>query len=95
MTPSNPSPSSRTSRRALLRLSAVVVTGALVLAGCAEGEETPAPAGTGGAAQEGPIKIGAVLDITGAGATLGVPERQTLEMLAEQVNADGGVNGRE
>ncbi|HQK61033.1 MAG TPA: ABC transporter substrate-binding protein, partial [Dermatophilaceae bacterium] len=34
------------------------------------------------------------LDITGAGASLGVPERQTVEMLAEQVNAAGGINGR-
>lgn len=83
-------------RRALIRMSAVVASAALVLAGCAESEETPTPAGTaGGGAEQGPIKIGAVLDITGAGATLGVPERQTLEMLAEQVNAGGGVNGRQ
>lgn len=83
-------------RRTLIRMSAVVASAALVLAGCAESEETPTPAGTsGGGAEQGPIKIGAVLDITGAGATLGVPERQTLEMLAEQVNAGGGVNGRQ
>ena len=83
-------------RRTLIRLSAVVASAALVLAGCAESDETPTPAGTaGGGAEQGPIKIGAVLDITGAGATLGVPERQTLEMLAEQVNAAGGVNGRQ
>ena len=92
MTSRTPSPSRR---RALTRLSAVLVSGALALAGCAEGEETPTPAGTAGGGGQGPIKIGAVLDITGAGATLGVPERQTLEMLAEQVNADGGVNGRQ
>ena len=93
MTPRIPSPSPR---RTLIRLSAVVASAALVLAGCAESDETPTPAGTaGGGAEQGPIKIGAVLDITGAGATLGVPERQTLEMLAEQVNADGGVNGRQ
>jgi branched-chain amino acid transport system substrate-binding protein len=93
MTPHITSPSRR---RTLFRLSAVIASGALVLAGCAEGEETPGPAATGGAAgEEGAIKIGAVLDITGAGATLGVPERQTLEMLAEQVNAEGGVNGRQ
>lgn len=60
----------------------------LALAGCAEDD-------SGGGADEGPIKIGAVLDITGPGASLGVPERQTLEMLAERVNADGGIDGRE
>ena len=47
------------------------------------------------AATTGDIKVGAVLDITGAGASLGVPERQTLEMLADQVNSSGGVNGRQ
>lgn len=86
--------SSTSPRRTLVRLSAVLAASALVLAGCAESEETPTPGATGGAAGTGEIKIGAVLDITGAGATLGVPERQTLEMLAEQVNAEGGVNGR-
>ncbi|MDP9443681.1 MAG: ABC transporter substrate-binding protein [Actinomycetota bacterium] len=65
---------------------------ALTLAGCAE--ETGGTGG-GGGDDSGPIKIGAVLDITGAGASLGVPERQTLQMLVEQVNADGGVDGRQ
>lgn len=47
------------------------------------------------AAEEGPVVIGAVLDITGAGAALGGPERDTIELLAEQLNADGGINGAE
>ena len=65
------------------------------LAACAEnkGGSTPGTGG-GGSAAAGDIKIGVVLDITGAGASLGVPERQTIEMLAEQVNAAGGINGR-
>lgn len=76
-----------------LRIGAVVALGALALASCAE---SPSTSGTGGetGATTGDIKIGAVLDITGAGASLGVPERQTLEMLTEQVNAAGGINGR-
>jgi branched-chain amino acid transport system substrate-binding protein len=49
----------------------------------------------GQASTAGPIKIGAVLDITGAGATLGVPERDTIQLLAEQVNAQGGIDGRQ
>ncbi|GAA1156780.1 ABC transporter substrate-binding protein [Ornithinicoccus hortensis] len=52
-------------------------------------------AGGGGEEESGPIKIGVVLDITGAGASLGVAERETIEMLAEQVNEDGGIDGRE
>lgn len=84
-----------TARRTMLKLTALLTVGSLALAGCAE-ETTPSDGGAGGtgAAATGDIKIGAVLDITGAGASLGVPERQTLEMLAEQVNAEGGVNGR-
>ncbi len=69
----------------------LVVALPLGLAACGES----APAGnSGGGSTTGDIKVGVVLDITGAGASLGVPERQTVEMLTEQVNAAGGVNGR-
>jgi branched-chain amino acid transport system substrate-binding protein len=65
------------------------------IAACSEqvgGGQSSTTAGSAGST--GDIKIGVVLDITGAGASLGVPERQTIEMLADQVNAAGGVNGR-
>jgi len=74
-------------------VTSLVTVAALTLAGCAE-SKTPAPAATAPGQATGDIKIGAVLDITGAGASLGVPERQTLELLVGQVNAAGGVNGR-
>lgn len=73
------------------RLAVAVAATTLVLGGCAE--EQPS-AGGGSAADTGPFKIGAVLDITGAGASLGVPERDTLQLLAEQLNQGGGINGR-
>jgi branched-chain amino acid transport system substrate-binding protein len=41
-----------------------------------------------------PIKIGALMSVTGPAAFLGAPEARTLEMLVEQVNAAGGVAGR-
>lgn len=86
----------RTARGMRTGLTAAVAGLALVLTACAE-EEAPqqATGDTTDAAEEGPITIGAVLDITGAGASLGVPERNTLEMLTEQINADGGIDGRE
>jgi len=40
-----------------------------------------------------PYVIGAVLDITGTGAPLGTPERDTLRLLEKQINAKGGING--
>jgi branched-chain amino acid transport system substrate-binding protein len=41
----------------------------------------------------GTIKIGAVLAVTGPASFLGGPEARTLEMMAEEVNAKGGING--
>lgn len=75
------------------RTAMVLLAAALAVAGCAE--ESPTKSSGGTTDEEGPIKIGAVLDITGAGASLGVPERQTLELLTKQANADGGVDGRQ
>jgi len=39
------------------------------------------------------IKVGAILAVTGPASFLGAPEARTLEMLAEELNAKGGVNG--
>ncbi len=40
------------------------------------------------------IKIGAVLAVTGPASFLGAPEAKTLEMLVDEVNAKGGINGK-
>jgi branched-chain amino acid transport system substrate-binding protein len=40
-----------------------------------------------------PIKLGAILAVTGPASFLGAPEAKTIEMLAEELNAKGGVNG--
>ena len=71
-------------------LGAAAAVAALLVAtaGCAEKD-------TGGGTDEsGPIAVGAILDITGAGASLGVPERKTLELLTKKLNDAGGINGR-
>jgi len=48
-----------------------------------------------GGQQEGtPIKIGAVFAVTGGASFLGAPEAKTAEMIVEEVNAGGGINGR-
>ena len=39
------------------------------------------------------VKIGAILAVTGPASFLGAPEARTLEMLVEQTNAAGGING--
>ena len=48
----------------------------------------------GGTDTGGPIRVGAILDITGAGASLGVPERKTLELLTKKTNDAGGIGNR-
>src|SRR3974390_479218 len=40
------------------------------------------------------IKIGAVLSVTGPASFLGDPEKKTLEMYVDALNAKGGVNGQ-
>ncbi len=39
------------------------------------------------------IKIGAILAVTGGASFLGGPEARSLEMMVEEINANGGVNG--
>jgi branched-chain amino acid transport system substrate-binding protein len=40
-----------------------------------------------------PYKIGAISSVTGGASFLGEPEKKTAEMIAEWVNAEGGING--
>jgi branched-chain amino acid transport system substrate-binding protein len=53
---------------------------------------SPVAVGKALAAEE-PYKIGAVFSITGTGSFLGEPEKKTVEMIAEEINKAGGVNG--
>jgi branched-chain amino acid transport system substrate-binding protein len=46
------------------------------------------------AAEKDPLRIGALLAVTGPASFLGAPEARTLEMLVEEVNAKGGIDGR-
>jgi branched-chain amino acid transport system substrate-binding protein len=44
-------------------------------------------------ADKAPIKIGALLSVTGPASFLGAPEARTLEMLVAEQNAKGGIDG--
>jgi branched-chain amino acid transport system substrate-binding protein len=72
----------------------LVASLAMILTGCGTSNLGGDKADSG-ASSDGPIKIGAVLDITGVGASLGVPEQNTLNMLAKQLKKSGGIDGRE
>jgi len=50
---------------------------------------------TGGAQAANTIKIGSFLAVTGGASFLGDPEKKTLEMYVDKINADGGVLGKQ
>jgi len=67
-------------------LAVFILAAAIPLAGagCGNGEE-----------ETGAIKIGALLDNSGANKPLGDAEMQALKMLQDQFNANGGIDGRQ
>lgn len=40
-----------------------------------------------------PYKVGAIFSVTGRASFLGEPEKRTAEMIAEEINAQGGIDG--
>jgi len=66
-------------------LAALTLVVALIAVGCI---------GCGGGEEE-TYKVGAVFDTTGPNSPLGVPEKQVVEMMVEQINDNGGIDGHE
>ena len=62
-------------------LALILIAGIMPLTACGGG---------GGTTEE--YKIGAVLALTGHGSSLGEPEKQTLEMLEDEINSRGGID---
>jgi len=78
-------------RKISLALSLILLLTAIVMiGGCASEKQD-----SNGSADQGkePYKIGAVLEISGNSSSLGVPERDTLLMLVENLNQNGGIDG--
>jgi branched-chain amino acid transport system substrate-binding protein len=67
--------------RALQRFTVAAAAGLLALLG-------------GGHQASAQLKIGAVLSVTGPASFLGDPEKKTLEIYVDEINAKGGVNGQ-
>jgi len=44
-------------------------------------------------AKKAPYKIGCIFAVTGPASSLGEPEKNTIEMLVDEINAKGGING--
>lgn len=74
---------------------AALATGCLLLAGCgATTSNDDSDTAEGGGGDTSPLAVGAVLPLSGAGAYFGVAGRKGIKLAVEQVNADGGVNGK-
>ena len=63
-------------------LAVLLLAWILVWSGCAKKEEPRAP-----------YKIGGIFAVTGPASFLGEPERNSMELLAAQINSRGGING--
>ncbi len=72
---------------------AVAVTAALALAGCGSGGSSTSSGG-GGGGKGGAINVGVITSLSGQYSVLGGFTKKTLDLLAEQVNAAGGIGGR-
>ena len=82
----------RVLRLAMGVLAAALATAlAVTLAGCSGGSTAKDDAGP---ASGEPIKIGAIVSLTGTYAGLGDPEKKTIEMEVKRINEAGGINGR-
>jgi branched-chain amino acid transport system substrate-binding protein len=75
-----------TNTRKLIPWLVLLLVVSLIAGGCGSNSQKDA-------AGKEAYKIGAIIDISGNSSSLGVPERDTLLMLVEQLNAKGGING--
>lgn len=83
-------------------LVVLLVVGLVFVAGCPkpapeEGVVPPMPPRPAPAVEAPtgePIKVGAILSVSGPGAPLGTPEKETVKLIEKQVNESGGINGR-
>lgn len=56
---------------------------------------TPSSGPSGSMSGAGPLTIGAVVPLTGDGASYGIPIRRAGEIAVEEINAAGGISGRQ
>ncbi len=69
-------------------LCVLLLLSGLGLSGCSSDDKS------GAAGSKPTIKIGAVLDLTGPGSSLGIPEKDSIEIWESEINKKGGINGQ-
>lgn len=76
------------------KLSALLCLGLLFTAAVVMAAGSDLKDMKGSAMKGATIKVGAIFAVTGPASSLGLPEKQTVEMMVEKINAAGGVLGR-
>lgn len=77
--------------RRLVTLGAIAASAALVLTGCSDG----LAGGDSGGSSDGPIKLGMLAPFSGSEAAFGDYMKYGAQLAIDEINADGGVDGRE
>ncbi|KAM9863260.1 branched-chain amino acid ABC transporter substrate-binding protein [Leucobacter sp. BZR 635] len=75
----------------LATLGAIAAAAALVLSGCSGG----LAGGDGGGSSDGPIKLGMLAPFSGSEAAFGDYMKFGAQLAIDEINADGGVDGRD
>jgi len=65
----------------MIRIFCIFALSLFAITGCSKSDDKP-------------IKIGALFAVTGPAAFLGEPERNTAQMVVDDINKNGGINGR-
>ena len=82
---------SHSRERRLVTLGAIAASAALVLTGCSDG----LAGGDSGGSSDGPIKLGMLAPFSGSEAAFGDYMKYGAQLAIDEINADGGVDGRE
>ena len=70
------------------------MTAAALTAGCANSADSSTGSSSNDGADNGPLKIGVIVPLSGAAGPNGKHVLQAIEAEVDQLNADGGVDGR-
>ncbi|WGX96089.1 ABC transporter substrate-binding protein [Nocardioides sp. L-11A] len=80
-----------TARRSLV--AAIALGSMLTVAACGTGEAGTA-SGSGGGSADDPLRVGLLFSLTGPAAPYGISERNGARVVLDDINADGGINGK-
>lgn len=79
------------STKVLLWVAGIIVLGIILLVAFGNGSSTGRAIDSG----VGPIKIGLISPLTGSAASIGIANKNAVELAVKEINEEGGINGRQ